>query len=570
MAGVLHAILVGIVALTVLSAIVCAAVIPSALNTILVQHGLVIVLALGAALLVRLGRVRLAGWLFSAALWLLIAVSSLVYGGVRGFSFSGMTVVVLVVGLVLGERAMVGFVVLSTLVGLGLLRLEALGRLPVPLELIPSVPALVTKTIYTAFAAVLLGLYTRRLDRALQRARQVEQSLLGEISERSQAEEALRVRNQELTVINRVGQALTATLDLEQVLTTVLEEVRALLAVPACSVWLIDPGCGELVCQHPLGLASELVRDWRLQPGEGIAGWVALHGQSLVIADAQADARHFPGVEQVTGLGLRAILTVPLRVKGEVIGVIQVLDEALGRFEEEHVTLLEALAATAAIAIDNARLYERARQDSEVKSALLEEVNHRVKNNLSAIIGLMYHERERRSRHRRSYLAVMDDLTSRVLSLATVHDLLSASEWAPLLLSELAAQVTRSALQAVPTRANVTADITPSPVRVTADQARHLALVINELATNAAKYALGERNQARFVVTISRDGDAVLCDFRDDGPGYPDAVLQRGQYGVGLRLVESLVRNSLRGALALRNEDGAVVDIRFAAAAPSS
>jgi two-component sensor histidine kinase len=58
----------------------------------------------------------------------------------------------------------------------------------------------------------------------------------------------------------------------------------------------------------------------------------------------------------------------------------------------------------------------------------------------------------------------------------------------------------------------------------------------------------------------------VLCDFADDGPGFPDLVLERGKYGVGLRLVENLVRNSLRGTLALRNEEGAVVGICFAGA----
>ena len=76
-----------------------------------------------------------------------------------------------------------------------------------------------------------------------------------------------------------------------------------------------------------------------------------------------------------------------LRVKDGVIGALQVVDTEIDRFSTADLTLLEPLVSFAAIAIENARLYEQAQQDAEIKSVLLQEVNHRVKNNLTGILG---------------------------------------------------------------------------------------------------------------------------------------------------------------------------------------
>jgi two-component system phosphate regulon sensor histidine kinase PhoR len=186
-----------------------------------------------------------------------------------------------------------------------------------------------------------------------------------EIAERKQAETALRQRTRELELLNRANRALNSTLDLDLVLATVLEEVRRLLDVTASSIWLADPGTDEVICRQAAGLHSETVRGWRLAPGEGIAGWVARHGESLIVPDVQADERHFPGVDRQIGLSLHSLLSVPLQVRQSVIGALQVLDSEVGRFSTEDLALLEPLAASAAVAIENARLYEALRDHVE-------------------------------------------------------------------------------------------------------------------------------------------------------------------------------------------------------------
>ncbi|MBN2005744.1 MAG: PAS domain-containing protein [Anaerolineae bacterium] len=165
-------------------------------------------------------------------------------------------------------------------------------------------------------------------------------------------------RNRELAMLNRASQALTSTLDQDQILRIVLEEVRNLLNVFASSLWLLDEETGELVCRQATGPQSELVLGWRLKRDQGIAGWVARTGESVLVYDTQEDTRHFAGVAKRIDRDLRSILTVPLHSRYKVIGVLQVVDEGVGRFTKADQALLEPLGAAAAIAIENARLVE--------------------------------------------------------------------------------------------------------------------------------------------------------------------------------------------------------------------
>ncbi len=180
-----------------------------------------------------------------------------------------------------------------------------------------------------------------------------------DIAERQRAEDALKQRNRELAMLNRAAQALTSTLNLSEVLELVLDELRRMLDVSASSIWLLDSETHELVCRQATGPHSEAVRGWHISLERGIVGWTAKHDQSVIIPDTRHDDRHFPGVDQSTGMVMRSIVSVPLRAQNEVIGVIQAVDELPGRFDASTLRLIELLSNTAAIAVENARLYEQ-------------------------------------------------------------------------------------------------------------------------------------------------------------------------------------------------------------------
>jgi signal transduction histidine kinase/PAS domain-containing protein len=225
--------------------------------------------------------------------------------------------------------------------------------------------------------------------------KRINEHLLKEIAEREQAEQALQRRNRELELLNWVGHVFSSSLELDHVLTTILEEVRSLLKIVGCSIWLVDPETNDLVCRQATGLQSDLVRNRRLKPGEGIAGWVVSNNQSLIVPDTQADTRHFARINKQVGLEIRSIVSVPLQIKDKVIGALQVVDTPVDRFNENDLRLVEALSPAAAIAIENARLYtERKQAEAELQNrnedldAFAHMVAHDLKNPLGVTVGI--------------------------------------------------------------------------------------------------------------------------------------------------------------------------------------
>lgn len=191
--------------------------------------------------------------------------------------------------------------------------------------------------------------------------------MLSDVTEQERAAEMMRSRDREMRFKNQARRAFNSSLNLDQVLTTVLEEIRCLMDVVGTSIWLIDKKTGELVCKLASGVYGETLRGWRLAPGEGLAGWVASHGESLIAPDTDTDERHCKDVDRMIGNDMQSVLTVPLHVKGDIIGVIQVVDAAAGRFDQSHLDLMKPLAESAATAIENARLYEKGQQEIAIR-----------------------------------------------------------------------------------------------------------------------------------------------------------------------------------------------------------
>jgi len=214
-----------------------------------------------------------------------------------------------------------------------------------------------------------------------------------------------------------------------------------------------------------------------------------------------------------------------------------------------------------AIAINNARLHTQTQRDVETKAILLREVNHRVKNNLAAIIGLLYAEQHHSRSSREESL---EGLARRIQGLCNVHSLLTAAEWGPLPLEELARTIVHGVLNMMPPDKDIHVQIrSAASVFVTPDQAHNLALVINELTTNSLKYAFEGKTRGTIAIKIDLDGNVAVLEFRDDGPGYNPPVLNASEREIGLFLVENIVRRDLGGVLRLSNDDGAVANIRF-------
>jgi signal transduction histidine kinase len=137
-----------------------------------------------------------------------------------------------------------------------------------------------------------------------------------------------------------------------------MEQVDEMLSVEAGSLLLTDNVTGDLVFQIALGEKADEVKPFRVPKGQGIAGHVAETGQPLIISDVQKDERHLKAFDKKTQFLTRDILCVPLILHRQVVGVLQVLNKRDGEFTQRDVDLLSSIASYAAIAIENARLYE--------------------------------------------------------------------------------------------------------------------------------------------------------------------------------------------------------------------
>lgn len=187
-----------------------------------------------------------------------------------------------------------------------------------------------------------------------------------------------------------IGQAITSSLELDEILESVLDEVQRFLNATTASLLLIEEGTHRLRFRavRPKEVMTSLRSfEDQLVIGKGIVGHVAKTGQPLILADAQEDPRFYSQPDKKTGFQTRSVLCAPIRIAESVVGVIQVIDSNPGKFFEEDLQTLESIAAFAASAIRNARQYERVAEAETLAamSVVTSDIAHRLKNDVGLI-----------------------------------------------------------------------------------------------------------------------------------------------------------------------------------------
>ena len=163
----------------------------------------------------------------------------------------------------------------------------------------------------------------------------------------------------ELTLLNDVGGLLTSTLDFNEVLHILMSQIQKIMRVEAVSLLLVEKETKDLIFEVALGIASPSLEKRKLASGKGIVGWVAKTGKPVLIPDVTVDPRFDKTFDETTGFVTKSMISVPLKIRNEVIGVIQVLNHEDGRpFNEDNMYLLSSISMYASIAIEHANLYQ--------------------------------------------------------------------------------------------------------------------------------------------------------------------------------------------------------------------
>ena len=243
-------------------------------------------------------------------------------------------------------------------------------------------------------------------------------------------------------------------------------------------------------------------------------------------------------------------------------GVVIVFTDITKRVEVEQ-ALRRSERCYRELAQENAELLAQARRDAETKDLLLNEVNHRVKNNLTAIIGLLYAQQRRPEFNDNPIIAqATKDLVGRIQGLATVHSMLSATGWEPLPLTDLAGQIVIAVSGGLPPEKCLEVEVAPSPVLISPDQAHNLAIVFTELATNTVKHTMNDRDRAFVSICTDVCNGVVKLLYRDDGHGQIEDIEKEHQ-AVGLYLIRNIVQHGLRGTVELHQAGGLEIMLTF-------
>lgn len=375
----------------------------------------------------------------------------------------------------------------------------------------------------------------------------------------------------ELHLLYEIGQSLAVNLDLASLLNDILSRAPRVVGAERCSILMLDEVRNELVLEIP----GE-TRQYRMPADRGIAGWVVTHGVGQIVNDVEQDIRWYDGIGREAEFVTRSILCVPMRIQDRVIGAMQLLNKLDGRpFTEQDMQLLTTLASQAAIAIENARLYqslkaERDRllsKEAEVRSAIARDLHDGPTQSVAAIaMNIEFIKKLFKAMPERvpSELDTLSELVHK-----TTNDIRTLLfELRPLgletqgLLTTLQQYVER---WRDPSGANtrLRLEAPANMPRLPAEIEAAAFIILQEAVNNARKHARSD------VITIYlyTEEDAFVASVRDRGQGFNVALVESTYNNRGsLGLLNMKERARLIGAdLRLRSEtgQGTTVELRI-------
>ena len=314
-----------------------------------------------------------------------------------------------------------------------------------------------------------------------------------------------------------ISQQLNATRDHVALLRRIIAAAMELLDIEAASILLIDPATGELRFELAANMNDSMTSI--VVPMEGsIAGWVVTHGEPRVIEDVTQEPNFFKDADTVLEFRTRNMLAVPLRTHQKVIGALEAVNKHSGNFNGEDYKILSTLAGQAAIAIENARLF----QQSDFMAEMVHELRtplaslrtsavllqrETLSNSQSEIVNIMQSETERLIR-----------MTSEFLDLARLESGRMRLEIEPFEVDKLLLECI-NVVQAQASDRGVTIIPTLQPYTVEGDRGKIKQVILN-LLTNAIKY---NRENGRIEVSASvterHDEPSVEISVADSGSG---------------------------------------------------
>lgn len=187
--------------------------------------------------------------------------------------------------------------------------------------------------------------------------------------------EGLQRRNAELTTLIDIDRAVNSVHDLNRLLQTILRSATEVARAAGASVVLRDPDSGELRFFHCVGPTQAELVDVRIEPGQGVVGHCIDQAEVIFVPDAYNDERFFRDIDLQTGFRTTSLLALPLVTSAGVIGALEVVNLPVGDEQQALLSLMEAFASQAAVALERAQLSQRLEKRVNLADAQLQAIN---------------------------------------------------------------------------------------------------------------------------------------------------------------------------------------------------
>ena len=379
-----------------------------------------------------------------------------------------------------------------------------------------------------------------------------------------------------LSTLLRSSSIINSSLQINDVLDSAMKAAEEFVEAEASSVFELDPEKGEISVKLARGEKGKSIQASKLKPDEGLTGWVIRCGKPIIVEDVQKESRFSDRFDRETGFRTRSLICVPLTIREETIGAIQVINKKNGGpFTDEDLELLTALAQQIAVAIDNAKLYQRLEENFKLTARelkitqerlirserlaamadLVQGVSHEVRNPIMSIGGFAARMKAGLEKNHKfqKYLNIILEEASRLEKL--VRDVKELSEMhtvylQPVNLNNLLSKIIEDFSPTLPRQStHLEADIEEGLPTIILDKAQILRALKNIIQNSIEAMPKGGtiKLKARLVDSriqiVVEDSGIGIDEDKLDSVHDPFVTSKTTGPGLGLTMVYQIVKN---------------------------
>ncbi len=372
--------------------------------------------------------------------------------------------------------------------------------------------------------------------------------LIGELAagalERAELLDGLARQVNELSTLAQVSRTITEPIYLDEMLAVICEMAAQIMNAQGTALLLFDEDNQELALRATYGLQREHAAISPIDVETSLTGRAIQRGEPVSVRDLQNEAA-YKNRALAKREGLHSFLSVPVSVRGKIIGAFNCYLKRIHDFTAPEIELFSTLANQTAVALDNANLM--------MSSMLVREMHHRIKNNLQTVAMVL--RMQLRDAKQLSADQVLTQTINRILSIAAVHEALSQDGFRVIGVRELIQQAAHMAHQTMvhPTK-EISIHVEGADIRLPSQPATTVAIAVNELILNALEHGFDNVERGTVTVVLSETKTHYEICVQDDGAGLPKHFSKSDS--LGLRIVDGMIVEDLRGEFKITNRRG--------------